>query len=468
MDQFTGFIGIAVIFGAVYALSNNRKRINWRLVICGFSLQIILAVFILQTPWGHALFELLGQGVERLLSFANHGASFVLGPLNDSKRMTELFGAPGAFIFVFKLIPTLIFVSALSAIAYHVGLMQRVVQFIALVIYRVMGASGSEATSNAASVLIGMLEAQLLIKPFLSRATQSELTAILAGSMACISGGIMAVYIQMGIAAEFMMAASIMAIPGALVISKMMYPEVEESTTMGRIALNIEKKSVNVLDAVSTGAIEGLKVGVAATAVLIAVLALVEFLNYGIGKLGLLLATTIFPLGESAVILNMDLNQLSLGSVLGALFYYPAAIMGVPLQDAATVGGLMGTKLVVNEFVAYSQLAPMLDSGTLDAKSVLIATFSLCGFANFGSVAILIGGVGGMAPDRRHDLARLGLRAMLCGTLASYLSASIAGILYVESTAVSNHGLIGPAVTISVAAAIIVYYNRRQSRVIRV
>ena len=346
--------------------------------------------------------------------------------------------------------------------------MQRVVQFIALVIYRVMGASGSEATSNAASVLIGMLEAQLLIKPFLSRATQSELTAILAGSMACISGGIMAVYIQMGIAAEFMMAASIMAIPGALVISKMMYPEVEESTTMGRIALNIEKKSVNVLDAVSTGAIEGLKVGVAATAVLIAVLALVEFLNYGIGKLGLLLATTIFPLGESAVILNMDLNQLSLGSVLGALFYYPAAIMGVPLQDAATVGGLMGTKLVVNEFVAYSQLAPMLDSGTLDAKSVLIATFSLCGFANFGSVAILIGGVGGMAPDRRHDLARLGLRAMLCGTLASYLSASIAGILYVESTAVSNHGLIGPAVTISVAAAIIVYYNRRQSRVIRV
>ncbi|HCU89866.1 MAG TPA: NupC/NupG family nucleoside CNT transporter [Gammaproteobacteria bacterium] len=464
MDQFTGLIAIAVIFVTVYVLSNNRKRINWRLVVCGFSLQIILAVFILQTPWGHTLFELLGQGVERLLSFANHGASFVLGPLNDSNKMMELFGDQGEFIFVFKLIPTLIFVSALSAIAYHVGLMQRVVQFIASVIYRVMGASGSEATSNAASVLIGMLEAQLLIKPFLSRATQSELTAILAGSMACISGGIMAVYIQMGIAAEFMMAASIMAIPGALVISKMMYPEVEESTTMGRIALNIERKSVNVLDAISNGAIEGLKVGFAATAVLIAVLALVEFLNYGIGKLGLLLAMTIFPLGESAVILSMDLNQLSLGSVLGALFYYPAAIMGVPLQDAATVGGLMGTKLVVNEFVAYSQLAPMLENGTLDPKSALIATVALCGFANFGSVAILIGGVGGMAPDRRHDLARLGLRAMLCGTLASYLSASIAGILYARSIALSNQELIVPTVTILIAGVIIIYYNMRENR----
>ena len=242
MDQFIGLIGIAVIFGAVYGMSNNRKRINWRLVICGLSLQIIFAVFILQTPWGQALFELLGRGVERLLSFANHGASFVLGPLNDSEKMVELFGASGGFIFVFKLIPTLIFVSALSAVAYHVGLMQRVVQFIAMVIYRVMGASGSEATSNAASVLIGMLEAQLLIKPFLSRATQSELVAILAGSMACISGGIMAVYIQMGIAAEFMMAASVMAIPGALVISKIMYPEVEESTTIGGIKTQHREK----------------------------------------------------------------------------------------------------------------------------------------------------------------------------------------------------------------------------------
>lgn len=289
MSQYVGLIGAVVIFSLVYSLSNNRKAIDWRLVICGTSLQIILAIFILKMPWGQILFQFLGNGVEKLLSFTDHGTSFILGPLNDSEKMTELFGPSGGFIFVFKVVPTLIFVSALSAFAYHIGLMQKVVEFIALVIYRVMGASGSEATSNAASVLIGMLEAQLLIKPFLSRTTQSELIAILAGSMACISGGIMAVYIQMGIAAEFMMAASAMAIPGALVISKIMYPEVEESMTRGGIKLDIEKNSVNALDAISTGALDGLKVGVAASAVLIAVLAIVAFVDFSIGKFGLLL-----------------------------------------------------------------------------------------------------------------------------------------------------------------------------------
>ncbi len=461
MHQFIGVLGIAVIFGVVYASSNNRNAINWRLVICGISLQIMLAVFILMTPWGQSLFRLLGHGVETLLGFANYGTSFVLGPLNDTEKMVALFGPAGGFIFVFKLIPTLIFVSAMSAFAYHVGLMQKVVQFIAFVIYRIMGASGSEATSNAASVLVGMLEAQLLIKPFLSRATQSELVAIMAGSMACISGGLMAVYIQMGIAAEFMMAASVMAIPGALVISKIMYPEVEESMTTGGIKLTVERKSVNVLDAVSTGAIDGMKVGVAASAVLIAVLALVAMADFGIGKLGLVLAGIFYDAADSAVVLNMDLNNLTLGGVLGSVFYYPAAIMGVPLQDAATVGGLMGTKLVANEFVAYSQLAPMIDSAALDPKSVLIATFALCGFANFGSVAILIGGVGGMAPDRKHDLAKLGLRAMVCGTLASYLSASIAGIMYVEASAGADRSMLGPMSIMLSALGVILYYNWR-------
>ncbi len=461
MEQFVGFIGIAVIFGVVFAMSNNRDAINGRLVICGISLQIMLAVFILMTPWGQSLFQLLGHGVETLLGFANYGASFVLGPLNDTEKMVALFGPAGGFIFVFKLIPTLIFVSAMSALAYHVGLMQKVVQFIAFVIYRIMGASGSEATSNAASVLVGMLEAQLLIKPFLSRATQSELVAIMAGSMACISGGIMAVYIQMGIAAEFMMAASVMAIPGALVISKIMYPEVEDSMTIGGIELTVEKKSVNVLDAISTGAIDGMKVGVAASAVLIAVLAFVAMADFGIGKLGLMLAGMFYDAADNAVLLNMDLNNLTLGGVLGSVFYYPAAIMGVPLQDAATVGGLLGTKLVANEFVAYSQLAPMIDSAALDPKSVLIATFALCGFANFGSVAILIGGVGGMAPDRKHDLAKLGLRAMVCGTLASYLSASIAGIMYVEASADAHRSMFGPMLIMLAALGVILYYNWR-------
>ena len=239
----------------------------------------------------------------------------------------------------------------------------------------------------------------------------------------------MAVYIQMGIAAEFMMAASVMAIPGALVISKIMYPEVEESMTTGGIKLTIERKSVNVLDAISIGAIDGMKVGVAASAVLIAVLALVAMADFSIGKLGLMFAGMFYDAADNAIILNMDLNNLTLGGVLGSVFYYPAVIMGVPLQDAATVGGLMGTKLVANEFVAYTQLAPMIDSAALDPKSVLVATFALCGFANFGSVGILLGGIGGMAPSRRADLARLSSRALLAGFVATLINAAIAAIV---------------------------------------
>ena len=464
MGQYVGLIGIATIFSIAYAMSNNRDAISRRLVVCGICLQIILAVFILRMPWGQSLFQLLGATVETLLGFANYGTSFVLGPLNDTEKMVELFGPSGGFIFVFKLVPTLIFVSSLSALAYHIGLMQRIVEFIAMVIYRIMGASGTEATSNAASVLVGMLEAQLLIKPFLSRATQSELLAIMAGSMACISGGIMAVYIQMGIAAEFMMAASVMAIPGALVIAKIVYPEVEESTTKGGIQLALEKKSVNVLDAIAGGAVDGLKVGVAASAVLIAVLALIAAIDFCIGKLGLMLVETFYASADNVVVLNMHLNQLDLGGVLGSVFFYPAVIMGVPIQDAANIGGLMGTKLVVNEFVAYSQMAPLIESGVLQHKSELIATFALCGFANFGSVAILIGGVGGMAPDRKHDLAKVGMRAMVCGTLASYLSACIVGIMHTETTASPTGSLIGESIVILSAVAVIIFYNVRAKR----
>tara|TARA_R110002073_G_scaffold38086_3_gene109601 strand:- start:460 stop:1899 length:1440 start_codon:yes stop_codon:yes gene_type:complete len=464
MNQSIGLAGIATIFATVYAMSHNRHAINWRLVVCGLCLQVILAVFILQTPWGQGLFQVLGRTVETLLGFASYGASFVLGPLNDAEKMTALFGPAGAFIFIFKLIPTLIFVSSLSALAYYLGVMQKIVEFIAYVIYRIMGASGSEATSNTASVFIGMLEAQLLIRPFLSNATESELVAILAGSMACISGGMMAVYMQMGIAAEFMMAASVMAIPGALVISKIMYPEVEQSVTRGRIKLSLEKKSVNALDAIASGAVEGLKVGVAASAVLIAILAFIAMIDFGIGKAGLFLATTFFDPTAPAIVLNMNLNELTLGGVLGAIFYYPAIVMGVPVQDAAAVGGLMGTKLVVNEFVAYSQMIPLIEGGVLQPKSELIATFALCGFANFGSVAILIGGVGGMAPDRRHDLARVGLRAMICGTLASYLAASIAGIMYAQNAAATSPSVIKPVLVILAAGAVILVYTVKHER----
>lgn len=464
MNQLTGLIGIAAIFATVYATSTNRRAISWRLVVCGVCLQLILAVFILQTPWGQTLFSFLARVIQALLGFVSYATSFVLGPLNDTEKMTTLFGPPGAFIFIFKLVPTIIFVSSLSALAYYLGIMQKIIAFMALVIYRLMGASGAEATSNAASVLIGMLEAQLLIKPFLSKATESELLAILAGSMACISGGLMAVYVQMGIAAEFMLAASVMAIPGALVIAKIMVPELEQPMTRGGIQLSVERKSVNALDAVANGAVEGLKVGVAASAVLIAVLAFVAMIDFGAGKAGSLLAATFYEPGEAAVLLNMNLNDLTLSAILGAIFYYPAIILGVPVQDAATVGGLMGTKLVVNEFVAYSQMVPLLESGALQAKSELIATFALCGFANFGSVAILIGGVGGMAPDRRHDLARLGMRAMFCGTLASYLAAAIAGMIQARVADAADGSTVHSILVIIAATAVIAVFSVREKK----
>jgi concentrative nucleoside transporter, CNT family len=460
MAQFTGLIGIAVIFLAVFSVSNNRRAINWRLVICGLSLQLFLAMFILRTPWGQQLFQVLGNMVEKILGFADAGAGFVFGPLvSQPDKMIEIFGPAGSFIFVFKLIPVFIFVASLAALAYHYGIMQRLVGMMAWAIYRIMGASGAEATSNSASVFVGQVEAQILIRPFLASATKSELLAIMAGSMACISGGIMAVYIKMGIPANYLMTASIMAVPGALVISKILYPEVEESVTKGTIKLDLEKRSVNAIDAIVIGAGDGLKIGLVVTAMLIAIISLITMLDYMLGKAGIYMASVLFESGKDAIFFNIDLNNLTISSVLGAFFYYLAMLMGVPLQDAAAVGGLMGTKLIINEFVSYSQLAPMIDAGNLDPKSILIATFALCGFANFSSVAMLIGGISEMVPERKHELARLGIPAMICGTLASYLSATLAGILYLAPGSSLSESIALPITVMLVAVAVIIAFN---------
>ena len=460
MGQFTGLIGVVTIFVVALSLSNNRSAVNWRLVISGLSLQLILAMFVLRTPWGQALFQFLGSAVERLLGFANDGATFVLGPLADTASMVEVFGPAGSFVFAFKLVPTLIFVAALSGLAYHIGLMQRVVGAISGVIYQIMGASGSEATSNTSSVFVGMVEAQILIKPYMPTVTQSELLAIMAGSMACISGAIMAVYIEMGVSAAYLMAASIMAIPGALVISKIIYPETEDSPTRGKVELNVEKTSVNAIDAIANGASDGLKVGVVVCAMLIAAIAIISLIDYILGRTGLFLVSTFFESAKDAVVLHIDFNNLTLGGILGGMFHYAALIMGVPLQDATSVGGLMGTKLVINEFVAYLQMTQLIDGDNLQQKSVVIATFALCGFANLGAVAIMIGGLGELAPNRKHDLARLGLKAMLCGTLASYLSASIAGILFIDPADAADTSIVLPVVIMVLGTIVILAFNR--------
>lgn len=431
MSQYTGLLGVITIFVAIYFASNNKQAISWRLVFSGLSLQIFLAIFTLQTVWGRKLFQLLGHAIEKMLGFAEVGAGFVLGPLvSQPEKMIEIFGPGNGFIFAFKLIPVLIFIASLASIAYHLGIMQRVVGLMAWVIYRLMGASGAEATSNSASIFVGQIEAQIIIKPFLASATKSELLAIMSGSLACISGAIMAVYIKMGIPANYLITASIMAVPGALVIAKILYPETEESTTKGTIKLDLEKKSVNVIDAVVIGAADGLRIGLVVMAMLIAMISLITMIDYALGKIGLYLANNVFHAYSDPVIFHVDLNNLTLSNVFGAFFRYIAIVMGVPVTDATMVGGLLGTKLIVNEFVAYSHMAPIIQAGTLEAKSIIIATFALCGFANLSSVAMMIGGIGEMIPERKHELAKLGMPAMICGTLSSYLSATLAGILF--------------------------------------
>jgi CNT family concentrative nucleoside transporter len=302
--------------------------------------------------------------------------------------------------------------------------MQRIVKLFAFGVYKIMGASGSEAVSNVASAFVGQIEAQIMIKPFLRGMTMSELLDSMTGSLACLSGAIMAVYIALGVPAEYLIAASIMAAPGALVISKIVWPETEISETKEKVSLEIKETNANnMIDAIAHGAGEGLKIGMNVLAMLIGFIAIIALLDYVLGKVGLGLGN----LGLSLAFVGIDINTLSLNQILGALFSVFARVMGVPLQDIHVAGSLMGTKMVLNEFVAYLDLTKIKD--VIHPKTLAIVSFALCGFANFGSVAMLIGGVGELAPTRRADLAKLGIKALVCGTLASYLSATIAGIL---------------------------------------
>jgi CNT family concentrative nucleoside transporter len=423
MDRFTGIIGIALIFGIAFLMSNNRKAINYRLVFSGLAIQLVLAVFILKIPFGKALFARLGALVTTILDFSHKGAEFVFGPLVNKSFMEKTFGLGNDFVFFFNIIPTIIFVAVLVSLAYHVGIMQRIVKFFAFIVYKLMGVSGAEALSNVASTFVGQVEAQIMIKPYLKGMTMSELLASMSGSMACIAGGVMAVYIALGVPAEYLIAASIMAAPAALVISKIVYPETEISETKGKVTLEIKRSHANLIDSISHGAGEGLKVGLNVIAMLIGFIALIALLDYVLMKVG----SGLGSLGLSLNWANIDINKLSFNKILGAIFSLFAYAMGVPGKDVQAAGSLMGTKMVINEFVAYLDLAKI--KATLDPKTIIITSFALCGFANFASIAIQVGGIGELAPERRSDLAKLGVRALVCGTLASYLSATIAGIL---------------------------------------
>lgn len=423
MQRFTGLLGIILILGIAFLMSNNRRRINYRVVLSGLGIQLGLALFILKLPIGKLIFGKVGEFVTKLLSFANAGADFVFGSLVNRDLMTKAFGTGHDFVFFFQIIPTIIFVAVLVNMAYYLGIMQWIVKVMARIVYKLMGVSGSEALSNVASAFVGQVEAQIMIKPYIKGMTMSELLASMTGSMACIAGGVMAVYIALGVPAEYLIAASLMAAPGALVISKIVWPETEISETKDKVTLEVKKTSSNLLDAISHGAGDGLKVGLNVIAMLIGFIALIALLDWILGGLGHLLAGWGLSLG----FIGIDINTLNLKQILGSLFSLFAWAMGVPAKDIHTAGALMGTKMVINEFVAYLDLSQL--KASLNPKTLLITSFALCGFANFSSIAIQVGGIGELEPSRRSDLARLGLKALVCGTLASYLSATIAGLL---------------------------------------
>ncbi len=423
MERFTGIFGIIIILLICFLMSNNKKKISIKTVASGLILQFFLAVFILKVPLGQKIIEVVAAGIEKILQFSNSGADFVFGFLNNSPDKIDSLFYPGAsFLFAIKVMATIIFVMAIVNILYYFGIMQRVVAFFAKIMYKIMDVSGAEALSNIASAFVGQVEAQIMIRPYLATATKSELLASMTGSMACIAGGVMAIYIAMGVPAKFLLAASIMAAPGALVISKIVYPEVETSKTKDNVSVNIEKTHVNLIDAIAHGASDGMKVSLNVIAMLIALLALIAMIDWLLAGFGQFLFHVLH--------INLpflDLNHLSLKTLLGAFFSLFALIMGVPFSDISAVGSLMGEKLVLNEFIAYTDLVAIKDFIT--PKALTIASFALCGFANFGSIAIQIGGIGELAPDRRSELAQLGVRALICGTFASYVSACMAGIL---------------------------------------
>jgi len=404
LSRLSGLIGLALILALGILLSHNRSAIRWRVIAWGLGLQLLFAIFVLRIPAGQALFRWLGSLVTGILGYSYIGSEFVFGELG--KQHSSL-----GVIFAFQLLPAIIFVSALFAILYYLGIMQLIVRAFAIVMSRVMGASGAESLNVAASIFMGQTEAPLTIRPFLSRMTRSELMTVMTSGMAHISGSIMVAYIAFGIEARHLLTAVIMTAPGTIMMAKLFEPETEIPETYGKVTLDMPKQDVNLLDAAARGTSEGLQLMLNVIAMLVAFVALVALLNGGFG----------------AVHRYADWFPANLQTVLGWIFRPIAWAMGVPWHDSGVIGSLLGTRMVLNEFIAYAQLGPM--RAQLDPRSFTIASFALAGFANFSSVGIQLGGIGALVPERKHDLARLGLRAMLAGTLANFLSATIAGIL---------------------------------------
>ncbi|MDR3635370.1 MAG: nucleoside transporter C-terminal domain-containing protein [Isosphaeraceae bacterium] len=398
LERARGLIGIVAILGVAYVMSDNRRAISGRVIFWGLALQWVFALLVLRVPAGEHVLRAAGRVVEEVLGCALTGAEFVFGP-----KLVDPNG-PVAFVFAVRVLPPVIFMSALFAVLYHLGVMQWFVRGFGWVMARVFGASGAESLDVAASLFLGQTEAPLTIRPYLPRLTNSELLTIMTAGMAHVAGGIMAAYFAFGIEPRHILTAVIMTAPGTILLSKMIVPETETPETLGGVEADKERPDANVLDAASRGTRDGLQLALNIAAMLIAFLGLIALINKGLSYAGTSL-------------------ELLLGAALSPVAY----LLGVPWQDCRAIGGLLGTRTVLNELIAYGQLGAL--KSQINPRSFTIATFALCGFANFGSIGIQLGGIGALAPERRHDLARLGFRALIAGTLANYLSACIAGIL---------------------------------------
>ena len=418
-----GLFGLVVLIGLAWLFSNNRKSVDWRLVATGVALQVAFAALVLLVPGGRDVFDALGHGFVKVLSFVNAGSNFIFGGLMDTTKY--------GFIFAFQVLPTIIFFAALMSVLYHLGVMQAVVRAMAWAITKVMRVSGAETTSVCASVFIGQTEAPLTVRPYISRMTESELITMMIGGMAHIAGGVLAAYVgmlggsdpeQQAFYAKHLLAASIMAAPATMVVAKLLIPETGTPLTRGTVKMEVEKTTSNVIDAAAAGAGDGLRLALNIGAMLLAFIALIALLNWPLTWIG-----------EVTGLQAMLGKPTDMATLLGYVLAPVAWLIGVPWQDATLVGGLIGQKIVINEFVAYLQLADIVNGKVagvaLTEQGKLIATYALCGFANFSSIAIQIGGIGGLAPDRRQDLARFGLRAVLGGTIATLMTATIAGVL---------------------------------------
>jgi len=404
MGRFTGILGIAVILGLAWLFSTDRKAIKLKTIAWGLGLQIVLGIFVLRVKSGQIIFQTLGNGAKHLLDFSYIGSTFVFGELGKSNSNLGL-------IFAFQVLPTIIFIAAFFAVLYYLGIMQLIIRAAAWLMTKIMGASGAESLNVAASIFMGQTEAPLTIRPFLSKLTKSELMTVMTSGMAHISGGMMAAYIAVGGAdPKNLLTAVIMTAPGTLLMAKMLVPETEQALTAGRVEMPPAEKESNILSAIARGTVDGLHLALNVGAMLIVFLALLALLNAMMGW----------------VHIHISWFPYSLQQVLGWVFAPIAWLIGVPWHEAASIGNLLGLRMVTNEFVAFRDLGPMKSS--LDPRTFAIATFALCGFANFSSIGIQIGGIGALAPERRQDLAKLGIRAMLAGTAANLLSAAIVGI----------------------------------------